>query len=823
MKRQILLFCLCALFSSSTLFARTLYFHPGGASFWEQSGAQFAAWHWTNGGADGAFTPFMSLDPLSGYYSFEVSDTDNRLIFLRFASTATSPAWTDSLIWNKTDDIILDTLNLFTITSWGSGLGANCEGTWSRYIVPTVDPDTIPTIDPDTIPTVDPDTVPSTPEPFVPSQPNLPSDHTSAVPSACPDVMLQAFYWGSYESTAKHGDTRWTTLLGQTSEINAYFDLVWLPPSAKSSGGVGYHPAQYSNQNSTWGSRAQLEQLISAFHAGGTKVIADIVINHAANKSTWCDFYPQDFGQYGYFAPTASWICSSDEVNSDADAGSCKGKATGSRDDGYGSEANYAAARDWDHQSEQVRDMFRAYAQWMKHEMKYDGFRYDYCKGFHASHINDYNSAAQTYFSVMEYWDGNASTLAARIQDAGNNSLAFDFATKYTAFNNNLSSGSYAGMKGSGLLGKGKSKYAVTFVDNHDTYQRDGNEFCGKGKSMTTANRPKTIQANAFLLSMPGIPCIFYPHWVEYKAEIAPMILARKAVGVHSESTVNDEGDASGYRATVYGTNGHLVLELGNRVSSQKQGYTLAASGTGYAIWTQTTQAVAPQLIVSQSSCVYKTDSLLITLQTVGGTEPNATIYYTLDGTDPRTSMTRLTYTASLCLRGNVTLTAYAVTANTQSPVVQYTYTYKAPQTTPIVISFYKPAAWAKVNLYAWVKEGTKTTQLTGKWPGTAMSVQDDKGFFYYQFDADIKEVNFIFNNGTEQTADLWTDEDVCYTWSNSAELLLPDCEAPTAIDHTKEETYTLDLSLPMFNILGQAVDVTYQGIVIQNGHKFLR
>ena len=37
--------------------------------------------------------------------------------------------------------------------------------------------------------------------------------------------------------------------------------------------------------------------------------------------------------------------------------------------------------------------------------MKYDGFRYDYCKGFHNSHINDYNSAAKTYFSVMEYWD----------------------------------------------------------------------------------------------------------------------------------------------------------------------------------------------------------------------------------------------------------------------------------------------------------------------------------------------------------------------------------------------------------------------------------
>ncbi len=662
------------------------------------------------------------------------------------------------------------------------------------------------------------------PNPDPNPNPNPDPSYAGSVPDACTDVILQAFYWDSYKSGA-HGDTKWTTLMGQTSEINAYFDYVWLPPSAKSSGGVGYLPAQYSNQNSAWGTRADLEKLIAAFHAGNTRVIADMVVNHAANVSNWCDFYENNFGEYGTFAPDASWICKTDEMNSDSKAGSCRGRATGAADDGYGDEANYGAARDWDHDSEDVRAMFRAYAKWMKNEMGYDGFRYDYCKGFHNSHVSDYNSAAQIGFSVMEYWDGNANTLWNRICDANKNTLTFDFATKYTAFNNSLAAGNYSGMKGCGLLGAGHSKYAVTFVDNHDSYQRDNNEFCGKGNSMSAANKAKTIQANAFILSMPGVPCVFYPHWKEFKAEIQPMILARKAVGVHSESPVKDEGDAGGYRATVTGKNGMLIVEFGNKVSASQAGYTKAASGTGYAIWTKVTQDVAPVLVIDPGTCTYKTESLSITMKAIGGSG-TATIYYTLDSTDPRSSSTRKTYSAPITIKGTVTLKAYAATAKAQTDVQEQTYTYKAPQTRPITVKFYKPAAWKILNLYAWVEGEKAATELLGKWPGTEITVQDSEGFYYYQFDESIKEVNFIFSNKVgdvgEKTSDLWTDEDVCYGWASGAEVLLEDCNAPTAVENTQEDIPTLDPTQPMYNVLGQPVSADYQGVIIQNAHKYM-
>lgn len=609
------------------------------------------------------------------------------------------------------------------------------------------------------------------------------TDYGTSAPANCPDVMLQGFYWDSNSSSAIHGDTKWTTLLAQASEINAYFDMVWLPPSAKSSGGVGYLPSQYSNQNSDWGTRLQLEALIAALHAGNTKVIADIVVNHMNNKSTWCDFYPLDFGQYGSFAPDASWICKTDEVNTAA-SGACKGKATGAADAGYLGEANYGAARDLDHSNPQVQNMIKAYLQWLKNEIGYDGWRYDYCKGFLGKYVNMYNAAAKNYFSVTEFWDGNPATLQSYLNDAGHNTLTFDFATKYEAFNRGIASGNYAGCKGSGLLGAGQSRYAVTFIDNHDTYQRDDNEFCGKNNSMKYPD--KILQANAFLLSMPGVPCVFWPHWVKFKEHIGPMILARKAAGVHSQSAVSDESGNGYYKATITGTNGSIKLFLGpnSGYNTTPQGYTLADKGTNYAVYYQTNTAVAPQLIVTPGTSTFKDSNtgLSVSMATVGGTG-TVTIYYTLDGSDPVSSSTKKTYTAPLVIKETTTLKAYAVAGGKASAVQTHTYTYKTPQTTPITVRFWKPASWTKAYIYAWAVSGTTT--YCGAWPGKELTA-DAEGWYSYQFDAGVKEVNFIFNVGSDQkkTSDLYTDEDVCYSWSGDAEKLEPECNIPTAVDN---------------------------------------
>ncbi|MBR5676969.1 MAG: hypothetical protein IKX20_02380 [Paludibacteraceae bacterium] len=412
--------------------------------------------------------------------------------------------------------------------------------------------------------------------------------YSTSAPAKCPDVMFQCFYWDSYTDKG-YGRTKWVDLNnGQATEIGKWFDLVWLPPMSKSTGGTGYLPTNYSSLDSQWGTKTNLVTLIKTLHQNGAKVVADIVINHVAGSTGWCTFSELNFGSYGKFQPETSWICSTDEMFSNPEAGDCRNKAKGAADDGYGSEANYEAGRDWDHCNAKVRDMCKAYLKWLRYDIGIDGFRYDYCKGFHNSHINDYNSAAKAYFSVMEMWDGNPDVLQQHLNDAGWNTMTFDFATKYTAFNDGIAANNYWKLKGAGLLGAGKARYAVTFLDSHDSFQRDNNEFCGAGNSMKYPG--KIQQCYAYMLSMPGVPCVFYPHWVKFKDKIKPMINARYKTGVHSESAVSDEAGDGFYKATITGTNGEIRVLIGpnSGYDNTPSGYTLAVKGENYGVYYKT-------------------------------------------------------------------------------------------------------------------------------------------------------------------------------------------------------------------------------------------
>ena len=66
-------------------------------------------------------------------------------------------------------------------------------------------------------------------------------------------------------------------------------------------------------------------------------------------------------------------------------------------------------------------------------------------------------------------------------------------------------------------------QYAVTFVENHDVQDRGTTS----GYSPDPI-RKDTLAANAYLLAMPGTPCVFYTHYLAYPKEIKAMIDARK-------------------------------------------------------------------------------------------------------------------------------------------------------------------------------------------------------------------------------------------------------------------------------------------------------
>ena len=409
------------------------------------------------------------------------------------------------------------------------------------------------------------------------------------VPAECEDVMLQAFYWDSYKTKtstdSKFGRTKWIDLLKDTAAINANFDVVWFPPSAGPTGcGVGYSARQYSNQESDWGTKTALNNLITALHKGNTKVLADVVLNHRGNYNSWCNFYTDYFGSYGTFTLTQKEICRNDECFTDAKS-SCYGASTserGANDTGN----NFDGARDLDHTSEVVQNWSKAYTQWLLNTMKYDGFRYDMTLGYHGRYLKMYNEAAQPYMSVSELWE-SISRQKQHLQECDSNTMIFDFQAKYSM--KGIVTGSYGKLNGAktfeGLRKHGLERYSVTFIDNHDTFDRGGaygdNQFTPTTDLSTATNKDYVLQASAYMLMMPGVPCVFYPHWASYKDEINELIAVRKQAGIHSQSQVlAEESGQYKYHATIQGHRGKVIVRVGKyRSTTLPEGYEVAVEG----------------------------------------------------------------------------------------------------------------------------------------------------------------------------------------------------------------------------------------------------
>ena len=398
------------------------------------------------------------------------------------------------------------------------------------------------------------------------------------VPAESEHVLLQGFYWDSQQVTG------WKQLERYMDEIAKSFTCVWLPPSANAEGAshvggnnVGYHPRQWNNQNSCWGTADDLKTLIADFHQHQVKVIADIVVNHRAGATDWGNFTADDFGACGQFQLTADHICRTDEMNTDPAAGKWNGMAKGGNDTGE----NWGGARDLDHTSAYVQADVKAYMGWLKGDFGYDGWRYDFVKGFAPEYIEMYNHSSQPYLSVGEYWDGSYDKVAAWIEGTGKQSMAFDFPMKYAALNEGLAKSNYSKMswiednttwRPSGMIHHHQyNRYAVTFVDNHDTY-RDGSKFKGYVE-----------QAYAFILSAPGVPCVFWPHWQKYQSAIDQQIAARHVAGIHSQSDVEVTAKDKYYESISKGKRGSLICRIGFAAPKDvPEGYFLACNGNNW-------------------------------------------------------------------------------------------------------------------------------------------------------------------------------------------------------------------------------------------------
>lgn len=492
----------------------------------------------------------------------------------------------------------------------------------------------------------DPEPTPApTPSPEPEPEPSLNSQGWASDYSG---VMLQGFSWDSYN------ESQWKVLEKQADELKGYIDLVWLPQSGKcleTTQVMGYMPYYYFNQNSSFGSEAELRSLITKFKAAGIGAIADVVINHR-NTEGWYNFPAETYKGVTYQMQSTD-ICKNDDGGTTATQAATDGVSLSQNiDEG----TDFGGCRDIDHKSENVQKVIKAYLKYLKDDLGYTGFRYDMVKGFDGSHVADYNDATGVEYSVGEYWDGN-DKIESWINRTNKKSAAFDFQFRYNVRDavNGAANGKVATSSDWSKLNSNDNlmhdanyrRYAVTFVENHDTQKRSESE-------QNDPLRKDTIAANAYMLAMPGTPCIFQPHWNAYKSEIKEMIAARKYAGITNMSNyANKQSKKTLYVNKVTGTKHKLLVAVGNDADKYagETGYTKILSGYHYAYFLSNDAETSWTDVPSGS---YE-EGFKTTLTAVSQTE-GAKLVYTLDGSTPTAKSTTVESGKEISINGTCTL-----------------------------------------------------------------------------------------------------------------------------------------------------------------------
>ena len=648
--------------------------------------------------------------------------------------------------------------------------------------------------------------------------------------------VMQGFYWDSFD------DTQWNALEKQANDLATSFDLIWIPQSGNCGGSsMGYDDLYwFTNYSSSFGNEKQLRSMINTFKEKGLGTIADVVINHRRNLSSWTDFPAETYNGVTYQL-TYNDICSDDE------AGKNGYQVGPNKDTGEG----WDGMRDLDHKSENVQTNVKAYLKFLLNDLGYAGFRYDMVKGYAAEYTKLYNEDSQPQFSVGEYWD-SSTKIKNWIDGTNKTSAAFDFQFKYVVRNaTDKQDWSYLKKQNDGnwpLVSTNFEQgayrqYAVTFVENHDTEVR-------KDGSSNGPLKKDTIAANAFMLAMPGTPCVFLKHWQDYKPEIKAMIEARKLAGVSNTSKYSIEGNPTSTIKTHFAfvTDEKMYVVIGNtsKVTPDATKWTKILSGYHYAYYLANTMETA---WVDKGSGDF-TDAFNVVLTAVSA-DNSAKLVYTTDGSTPSASNgKKVDSGASIKIENTTTLKVGLLVGSTVSGIITRVFTYKDKEPEPTieipdfckvnegeVCAFFEaPAAWDN-TIFCWAWTDSPSDNFTGgNWPGVACDylgeAKDGNKVWKWTWDGSKEKGStatqpamIIFSNeGAPQTADLVFKNGGYYTKDGLFDVVTPTgIRAISADAQESTKVYTLDGRLVRTAPKGSdALSGLAKGIYIVNKKKFI-
>lgn len=404
------------------------------------------------------------------------------------------------------------------------------------------------------------------------------------------EIILQGFNWESWKTSGGW----YNELSRRMAEIyDDGFTAVWLPPSTDSVSEQGYLPRDLYNLNSRYGSEDDLRTLLRRMKELKIKSIADIVINHR------CAQDQDEQGRWNRFGGRLSW---------DSSAITCDNNEFGGKG-APGSGEDYSAAPNVDHTQDRIRHDLKEWLKYMRKNVGYDGWRFDFVKGYSGKYTREYIDESTPLMAFGEFWDACSYTdgVLDYNQDnhrqrtvnwcdaTGGTASAFDFTTKGILQEACVRNEYWRLIddrgRPPGMCGMWPSR-AVTFIENHDT-----------GSTLGHWPFPdyKLGEGYAYILTHPGTPCVFWDHYERggLRETILDLIRLRRELKIMHRSSVKVvKTTADLYAACI---DGKLCMKIGSGEWSPNSAnippppgqeddpdgrWLCQVSGSGYAVWT---------------------------------------------------------------------------------------------------------------------------------------------------------------------------------------------------------------------------------------------
>lgn len=402
------------------------------------------------------------------------------------------------------------------------------------------------------------------------------------------DIILQAFHWNLVKTTGDGtidgcGKSWFRILSGLAERIaGAGFTVVYLPPlwrddslwqsGIRHGGGEGYFWHDF-DLNSRYGTKKELKELVSLLHSKNIKVIADLVTNHRDGSRM-----ERDIWEY----PGPCW-------------------AVGGGDEGG---AFMDGKYDLNLSHPVVHSRIRDAMDEMMDDCGIDGWRWDYVWGYEVHEVISWikGTDREEYISIGEYWqDSPFMRKDPMVNRYGNDEgerilgwakesggCAFDIILKRHIETADAANLRYGLNTGSSPLERSS---VVTFVDNHDMGASPFSLANGWGQQCWPCPPHFKSKAYAFILTMPGTPCVYWPDFFDWglDVEIEELISLRKRGGIVSSSAWADMGrEYSGFAGIVMNDRGEesLAVSIGSNYPGPGEGWSRGFEKPGeYTVW----------------------------------------------------------------------------------------------------------------------------------------------------------------------------------------------------------------------------------------------